>query len=159
MNRAEMTRGIVACETLAKELRAALTADARGESEEQGTAPTWRLPGLTVSSAMSSDSVAVVDEAAFTAWVAKAYPTEIETVTAVRPAFRAKLLGDAAGRGEPVCAEDGEVIPGVEFRPGGEFRAVSVRPTSALRSQLAAKALDIVEGRAPLALPIGGGDE
>jgi len=158
VNRAELTRGIVACETLARELRAALTADARSEFDEQGTAPTWRLPGLTVSTAMTADSVAVVDEAAFTAWVAKAYPTEVETVTAVRPAFRAKLLGDAAGRGDPPCSADGEVIPGVEFRPGGEFRAVSVRPSSGLRSQLAAKAKDIVEGRAPLALPIGGGD-
>lgn len=158
MNRAEVARAIAACEALAKELRGALSADAAAEYAEQGTAPTWRMPGLTVIAATSNDAVSVVDEAVFTAWVAQRYPTEVVTEPTVRPAFRAKLLAEAVKRGDPPCDDEGEIIPGLEYRPGGEFRSIAVKPSSTLRARLHTAAREIAEGRAPLVLPIGGSD-
>jgi hypothetical protein len=157
VNRTEVARGIAACEMLAKRLRAALNEDALAEFEEHGTAATWRSPGLTITVATTSDTMVVTDEKAFTAWVAANHPTEVVTTTSVRPAFRTVLLSGAVKRGAP-CAADGEVIPGCEFRSGGEFRSVSVRPSSGLAARLAFAADEIVAGRAPLALPSTGSE-
>lgn len=156
MNRTDVARGIAACEMLAKRLRAALNEDALAEFEEHGTAATWRSPDLTISVATTCDAVVVTDEKAFTAWVAANHPTEVVAVPSVRPSFRTALLAGAVKRGA-ACADDGEVIPGCEFRQGGEYRSVSVKPSSGLAARLAFAADEIVAGRAPLALPSTGG--
>ena len=110
------------------EIRAMLYADAKADFEEHGTAPTWRIPDLaTVAAAVSHQSVYVADEPTFAAWVAKRYPTEIET--RVRPAFVELVLKSANVDGTLVSYEDGEVVPGLAVRPGGEFAGVSIRAT------------------------------
>ncbi len=45
------------------------------------------------------------------------------------------------------------MIPGLAFRPGGEFRSVSVLPLAATKASLRAIAADIASGRRPLGLP------
>lgn len=154
MNRADTVRAVLACEALAKELRAALVADARAEYDEQGTVPTWRLPGVTAAASTSNPTAVVADEKAFTDWVSTRNPTEVETVTItrVRDAWRTAVLGTAVKLGA-ACTADGEVIPGVEYRSGGEYRSLSLNPERDLKDQLREYARDIAAGRRPLALP------
>lgn len=156
MNRAQVVQAIAACDALATELRRALRADAAAEYAEQGCAPTWRMPGYTVTTAVTHGAPRVADEAALLAYVADRYPTEVETIRRVRPAFLVRLLDEVTGRGEPPCDSDGTVIPGLEWVPGGEFRSVSIRPAPGTVAELRRVAREIAEGRAPLALPDGG---
>lgn len=153
MNRSQVVQTIAACDALAAELRRALKADAQAEYVEQGTAPTWRLPGYTVSTSITHDSVEVVDEAAWLDYVSEEFPTEVEVITRARAAWQTSFLAEIAARGEPPCDRDGRVVPGVVFRPGGEFKSVSVLPGSATRTSLRAIAADIAAGRRPLGLP------
>lgn len=114
----------------AQQARAALDLQARAELERDGTAPTWRIPGVgTVPLALTSDSVDVTDPRAYLAWVRDRYPTEIETVVQVRPAFD-KALREAAAKRGAACDDEGTVIPGLTFRPGGAPRGVSIRPSA-----------------------------
>lgn len=138
---------VVEAKTRAEAARAQLDAIARDELARDGAAPTWRIPGVgTVPLAMTQDAVDVVDEPAYTAWVASRYPTEVETFTRVRPVFDRRLRDEAAQRGA-ACDDQGEVIPGLLFRAGGLPRGVSIRPAAAAKTatlQLAAQMLDAV---------------
>ena len=160
MNRAELVRAIAACDALGEELRRTLRADAEAEYIEQGTAPTWRVPGVTVSTAVTRDRVDVVDEHALIEYVADRCPTEVVTVRQVRPAFLRALIADVSARGvDPPCDVDGRVVPGLVWRRGGEFRSVSVRPSAELADELTRAAREIAAGRRPLSLPGGEPDE
>ncbi|MEU4558595.1 hypothetical protein AB0F72_09395 [Actinoplanes sp. NPDC023936] len=83
---------------------------------------------------MSSGRVAakVTDPAAFLAWVADRYPSEL--VQAVRESFTRKVLDHAVAVGDPVDAGTGEVIPGVEISTGESF--LTVRPTAEARVRM-----------------------
>jgi hypothetical protein len=155
VNRAQQVEALAACEALAKALRENLNADARAEFVEQGCAPSWRLPGFTVSTSLTSDVIAITDEAAFKAYVAERYPTEIETVTItrVRQAWQGGMFAKLLAAGEPLSDDEGTVVPGLEFRPGGDFRSVSLLPKSATKLRLATVAAEIAAGTRPLALP------
>ena len=59
----------------------------------------------------------VTDRDAFVKYVQAEYPTEVEMVPQVRPAFEAKLMADLAARGEPVD-DTGETVPGVTIGHG-----------------------------------------
>ncbi|PKW15959.1 hypothetical protein [Saccharopolyspora spinosa] len=62
----------------------------------------------------SATKVVVTDERALAAWVAERYPTEVETVPVVRPAFLERLKDVSKAAGEP-CAPDGTLdVPGLE---------------------------------------------
>jgi hypothetical protein len=161
VNRADMVAAVTACDVLAGQLRKALRADALHEFTENHTAATWRLPGHTVSTSISHDSVYVSDEDAFLHYVRQAYPTEVETVTItrVRAAWRAGFLKDVAERGFPPADPEGTVVPGLTFEAGGHFVGVSVRPTAAYTRQLRQIADEIVTGVRPLGLPAGEVDE
>lgn len=82
----------------------------------------------TVSLRAGRINVAVTDEAAFIRWVGTRYPTEVTTVTTVRPAFRSKLIEHAKKIGEAVDPDSGEVVPGVQVSFGDPHLAVT--PTS-----------------------------
>jgi hypothetical protein len=155
VNRAEIARAVVACEVMAKQLRSALADDAEAEFREQGTVPTWRLPGITVSGSATHPSVSVVNEAAFLAWVRDRYPTEVEqmTVTRVRPVWQQMFLRGVAGRGDPPCDEQGEHVPGLEWRPGGGFGGVVLKADPLTKDMVRTFAREIVAGVRPLSLP------
>lgn len=141
MNRTELVTRIVAYDRLAllakargAELREQLSAEARAELEEQGTAPTWRIPDVaTVAASVTHESVYVADPAVWARWVESRYPTEVERVTVVRPAWQAGFLDAALAEygesGERVVVDtsSGEVVPGLAVRSGGEFGGVSIR--------------------------------
>lgn len=153
MNRAQVVQAIAACDALAAELRKQLRADAQADFEEQGTATTWRMPGYTVSTSITHDSVEVVDERAFLQYVEEVHPTEVERTVRVRPAFQLVLFEGVVSRGDPPCDRDGRVIPGLAFRRGGEFKSVTVLPLAATKASLRAIAADIASGKLPLGLP------
>ena len=135
MNRSDTIARVVWLDQVAaavKEARRALVddleADARADYEEQGTADTWRVKGVaTVPWSTTNDAVVVDSEPRFVEWVQQRYPTEVEVI--IRPAFRKLLLGELIHVSGDVCHIDGEVVPGVGFKPGGEFIGVSVRAT------------------------------
>lgn len=146
---------MLAHQAAAKACETALKREAARTFAEEGSADTWRMPGTgMVVVSVSHDRAAVTDEQAFLGWLEKAFPTEVvtETVTvrSVRnPEWLKHLLGellpvdpDELGPGEATICMDGEgsVIPGVQWRRGGEFLSASVRPDSDVRRRLAAAA-------------------
>lgn len=153
MNRAEMIRALFVCDQLTKALRRKLNADAEKEHADQGVVPSWKAPGITVSGSTSNPSVAVVDEPAFLAWVAERYPTEVETIQRVRPAWQGRFLDGVVGRGAPACDPQGEEIPGLEWRPGGTFGSISLTATKDTKALIGQIADEIAAGTRPLELP------
>jgi hypothetical protein len=140
---------------MAKQLRRALEADARNEFEEQGTVPTWRLPGITVSGSTTHPTVVVSDEKAFLAWAKRYHPNEVETVTfeRVKPQWQAPFLKGVASRGLPMVDKDGVEVEGLTYRPGGDFDGIALKVDSDVKEMLADYAAEIAAGIRPLALP------
>lgn len=147
--RADLARAVILWEAIAAEAkaqaaanRAVLDEQARTELETNGSAPTWRIPDVgTVPLALTSPAVVVEDEAAYVAWMAERYPTEVHTVQQVRPAFDAQLRTDLAAQGgDPCDLETGEVIPGLRYVPGGRPRGVSVRASAKARDAVRTQA-------------------
>lgn len=151
MNRAEKIRQILTWETvaakaqaLAAELRAQLDEDARAELVGQGTAPRWDVPGLaTATLAVTKPSVVVADQTALTTWMVSRRPDEVEL--AIRPTSLRALLRQVDADGDLIYLRDGgEVVPGLEVRPGGEPKALTIRADPAGAAQINAEADDIM---------------
>lgn len=156
MNRFEHIRRVLVWESVAAAARAKaagirdqLTADARAEYEEQGTAPTWRLPDIgTVSLPVSKETVYVADERALLAWV-KAFPADdadvIETVERIKPWYVADLLRLVQVVDGNVIDDLGTVVPGLAVRPGGTPGSLSFRPSTLAKEVAAAGAERLME--------------
>jgi hypothetical protein len=88
----------------------------------------------TVSMCGGEPKAKVVDEAAFTRWVAHNRPDEVEEIVTrrVRPAYEKLLLEGATKAGEPIDAE-GTLIPGVQIMAGEPYLAA--RPTETARQR------------------------
>lgn len=147
----------------AAELRGELEAEAVAELERTGTAPTWRERDLgAVTLPLAQDRFVVDQPKVFTAWVAEHYPTEVETVTQVRPAFAGVLLGRAAlDEGEVVEArEDGaRPLPGVRFLPGGAPGAIRLTVAKAAKDGLRSLADNVLAGLYEDNFDVEAGDE
>lgn len=134
MNRAEVIRQILLWERVAEQataragrFRAMLQAEANAEYEEQGTAPSWRLPEIAAVVLPVSRTAAVVrDEQALAAWVRLHRPGEV--AMRVNPAYVAALRKGARIEGDVVTDKDGTVIPGMEVVQGGAPMSVSLTP-------------------------------
>jgi len=148
LNRTELVQRMLAHRAVAEDCERALKGEAERIFAEHRTADTWRMPGTgQVVVSLTRDRAAVVDEAAFLAWLGRRYPTEVVWVPKVRnPEWLKQLLGRLAAvdpeelaPGEAtMCADDeGTVIPGVEWRKGGCFYGAAVRPETALSRRLA----------------------
>lgn len=156
MNRFEHIRRLLVWESVAAAARAKaagirdqLAADARAEYEEQGTAPTWRLPDIgTVSLPVSKETVYVADERALLAWV-KAFPADdadvIETVERIKPWYVADLLRLVQVVDGNVIDDLGTVVPGLAVRPGGTPGSLSFRPSTLAKQVAAAGAERLME--------------
>jgi len=150
MSRSEKTQGILWCEALAAAFmarshlfRESIAAEAKADYERGEGAPTYRLPDLArISSSISKGGVYVSDEKDFLAWVAKRYPTEVETVQQVRPSFVSAFLKRVQPEGERVFDPhmDGEVVPGLAARKGGAFKGISITPEESAKAVFAALA-------------------
>lgn len=108
-----------------KQVNARVSAGLLEEKKRTGTSQiAAEIEGTPVASIawITPEAVpAVADDDAFTAWVAKHHPEQIERqfVTTVRPAFVKALLGEieAAGRAQWCNKDTGELhdVPGIKF--------------------------------------------
>lgn len=136
MNRADTVKAIVWLEQVAAaaaaeaaKRRDELLADAADEYQQHGSIPTYRLPDLgTVSLSVSQAAVVVSDESAFADWVGERHPNQV--VPKVRPAWQRQFLARLHCDEGIVTDDDGEVIPGLVVRPGGQPRYVAIRPSN-----------------------------
>ncbi|WP_431728641.1 hypothetical protein [Verrucosispora sp. TAA-831] len=142
MSRAALILSVLRYEALAKACKARLARLAESEYRQEGIKPTWKADGATVSSSTSNPHVAVTDPAAFLAYVETRFPTEVETVRQPRPAWSQRFLEQVAERGHPACDAQGEEIPGLEWRAGGEWKGISIRATPEMKALLAEEAAD-----------------
>lgn len=132
--------------------RAALGAEAAGEYEREGMAPTWRWPDLgTVILPVSKETPVVADPEALVEWCRQRHPSELETLVQIRPAFQAALMHRVSPSGDVVIDVTGEVVPGLAVRAGGVPKALTIRPTSdatALFAAVGRRTLDDLLGPA-----------
>lgn len=154
MNRSDLVQRIILLDQIAEKvkqesqaLRSVLMLDARAEFEEQGSAPTWRMPDLaTVATAVTHGSVSVADEYTFRRWVAERHPDQLYVPTErVREAWQAEFLAKLTVADGVASDSEGEVIPGLRVKEGGEFSGISIRATAAAKElfgSIAAGALD-----------------
>jgi hypothetical protein len=142
-----------------KRYRAVLTAQAEAEYR-QGTAPTWRIPGIgTVSTSIAQDAVVVVDEAALLAWVEVHQPDHVETRKQVAAVYLNALLKNARLNEDGALVNAaGDVVPGLKMVPGGQFKGISflfADDTKAAYAQVAEDALSRVALRTEADTPGG----
>lgn len=151
-----------AANAASKQISQELAEEARREYETERSLPTWRIPDLaTVSASATHEAAVVVNEATFTKWVAKRYPTAVYTETRVSPSWREAFLKRAIRHDGKVWDDTSdEQVPGVEVKPGGEFIGVSVNQKSKTAQEMFAslaenglRQLAAVAGSRPLALP------
>lgn len=165
--RDDLIARLVLFEAAAKQIKAALKAEAEVEHRENGTTSTWRVGFARASGSETHDHVDVTDPSAFLDYLEARYPTEVETklVRAPRnPEWASRIrenlaalhradLDEIAEQGVQVPAlrdapppiirdEEGTEVPGVTFVPGGQFLSVSVTPSLAakVRAREAARA-------------------
>jgi hypothetical protein len=85
-------------------------------------------PVATVTLVDPRPAVAVVDEDAFTTWVAENYPTEVETRVRVRPSWQRQFVSGLAASAGPVAdPRTGEAVMGLAALPAPEPRSFSLR--------------------------------
>jgi hypothetical protein len=162
MSRADTVKTILILEAFADEARRRaaehrelLNEQALAELDQQGTAPTWRLPDIAqVTLPLSKQKVEVVDADQLRAWVEARQPEEVETVstTRVRPAFVGALLEFlVVADGVVMHPETGEVVPGLKVRKGGEPGSIRITPDRGVRAFVASTAAEML-GTAQAAL-------
>jgi hypothetical protein len=86
-------------------------------------------PIATVTLIDPKPATVVGDEAAFVAWVADRYPSEIETQVRVRLSWQRKFLSELDPSADPVIdPRTGETVEGLVTIPSSEPRSFSLRP-------------------------------
>lgn len=160
MNRTQVVQSVLWLEQLAEvataeaaKLREDLIAEARAEYAEQGTANQWRVPDVaTVSTSVTRAKVQVQDERKLLQWAKLRHPEAVETVEVLDPRWTTALLGEVEVVDGVVCAGDGEVVPGLGYRPGGRVSGISIRASTAAKEVFATLAS---QGLRRLALEAG----
>jgi hypothetical protein len=152
MNRSDLVTSIAYLEQVqaaiadrVSTLRETLAADARAEYQEQRTAPTWRIPDVATVSASVSRTAVVVDNAVtFARWVAERHPIGVEQT--VRTEWQKAFLKRLRVVDGEVCDGEGEIVPGLTVRKGGEFRSISLTVEGQAKDLLAEMAGHTVAG-------------
>lgn len=146
-----------AARAAATEHRIALNAEATAEYEREGMAPTWRWPDIgTIILPVSKEAATVQNAAALVEWCSERYPTEVETLSQIRPAFQAALMKRAVIDGSSVVDPvTGEIMPGLAVRPGGIAKALTIRPTPDAEALFAAVGRQMLDD---LLAPAGGAE-
>lgn len=105
---------------MVKTSREDVTATA-GEVLGEGDRITVKLAGrklASVTMAAGSTRAKVTDEDKLTAWVAENHPSEVETVTRIRPAYLEQLKKQAKQDGVAADPDTGDLLPGIEVTTG-----------------------------------------
>lgn len=122
---------------MVKDAREAASA-AAGEALGEGDRITVTLSGRKLASVTMTTGATrakVTDEDKLARWVSENHPSEVETVTRVRPAYLEQLKSQAKKAGHPVDPTTGEEIPGLEVTTGEPHP--TVRPVDGARDILA----------------------
>lgn len=164
-SRADLLRSVLIWEqvakrarTLAAGMRGRLDEQARAELATQGTAPTWRLPDLaTVTLPVSRETIVVDDEAALLKWAKERMPDAVETIEQLRPRAVNDLMARAQiAAGGVVCLDDGEIVPGLGVRAGGQPGSLSIRATAEAKAVVEMAATNVLDAVASaLGEPVG----
>jgi hypothetical protein len=150
--RAELARDIILWEQVAAaatkraaEAREQLAQAARDELTKQGTAPSWTIPGVAkIILPVSQPKIRIGDERALVKWATERRPHALET--RIRDSDLRALMKQLDSDGEAVfIADDGEVVPGLVFVPGGQPGTLTVRADSAAKAEIGQTAGSIVE--------------
>lgn len=163
MNRLDRLKGVLWLESLAAKateesakLRAELGEEAVEEFKRDGSAPTWRFPDLaTVTLSISKDSFYVSDPEVFRNWVAARHPDGVEP--RVREVWQRLFLEGLEVEGDRVFQYDGEVVPGVAVRRGGQPRNLTVKASPQAKEVygiVAAEGLKVAAINAGPAVPV-----
>lgn len=143
MNRAEMIIEAMKADAMAaawagkaKRVREELTRMAVKEFENDGVAPSWRTDTATVPLSMTSDDCKVVNNAEWMAWVHANHPDQLEEIVQVRPAWQKTFFSKLNGLDGTAYDDDGQIIPGLLHVPGGQPKAISIRPKPGVREAL-----------------------
>lgn len=85
-------------------------------------------PVATVTLIDPKPATVIGNEAAFVAWVADHYPSEIETQVRVRPSWQRKFFSELDPSADPVIdPRTGEAVKGLETIPASEPRSFCLR--------------------------------
>lgn len=154
MNRADLTKSILLYEQLAgaardkaAAYRAELTTQAAAEYEQQGMAPSWKLPDVGRVVLPTTEAAAyVTDAGALLKWVAERFPGEIEEIVQVNSVFAAALHKRVVVDEDRVVFPDtGEIVPGYGVRPGGVAKSLTITPTADAKGVARAYAEGLLE--------------
>jgi hypothetical protein len=157
VNRAQLIELNLAAKRVAATTQQMLNDRAAAEFADEGVAPSWKSGDFNAVANMSRGGPYVSDADALQAWVAVNYPTEIETLVRIRPAFVSALVDRAAKAGAedqlPLDADGERIIPGMSWSAGGQFSHMSVTAKAPLKARLDELATAVLGGHLPMALP------
>ncbi len=146
--RADLVRRLAAYGAAKRAIETALRIEGEMEHHLNGAVPTWRMGFARVSGSETRDHVEVTDSAKFLAYLAGAYPTEVQTISVqvVRNPEWLSQVKDTLARisreeynqappGQrpdqpPVIDVQGTVVPGAVFVPGGRYVTTSTTLTA-----------------------------
>lgn len=161
LTRADAARAVIAFDAIAaaatersSEYRGWMQTLAEKEFNAQGVAPGGKIPGIgSFSLPISADAVYPKNDLELLAWVKETHPSEVVVSEAIRPAFLKKLIKDSDIVGDSVAYE-GEIVPGLAVRKGGQLKSVSIRPDAAVKAEALELARAWIGSAAP-ELPAG----
>jgi hypothetical protein len=85
-------------------------------------------PVATITLVDPAPAIVVVDDEAFTAWMARNYPSEVETRVRVRASWQKHFLSRLDPTDDPVAdPSTGEVVAGLRTVPASEPRSFALR--------------------------------
>lgn len=111
----------------AKPLREELDRRARQAFTEQGIGVSWKVPDLgRITLPLTEEAPVISDIDALVKWVKERHPEEIQTVEQVRASFQTWLLQHVTVTEDGVVDPDGEIVPGMAARIGGQPKSLSI---------------------------------
>lgn len=148
MTLADEVREIARCEALAaawnaraREKRDDLRRRAVAEFEAQGVGVTWRIGDLgKVTLPLSTEAPIVADADLLCRWVERRHPDGVQTVKQVRSSFQTELLRNVTAIDGVVTDGEGEIIPGLGVREGGQPKALTITVDAAAKKEYEAYA-------------------
>jgi hypothetical protein len=139
MNRAGLIKTKLYGEAIAAAAAALLKREAELEWTENETAISYALPNGagSGSTAITQDSLEIVDPKAFMAWLIEHHPSEVVTEPAVR---NSPWLTEARKLWLSGAKKGGDLPPGTKMAPGGAFRTLAITPDQGIKARLSAGA-------------------
>jgi hypothetical protein len=146
MSRADLMRVQVMGVALAAAARDLLEGEAREEWEGPNrTRVTWNSPGFVAAASITNQTLEVIDDQEFLAWVSERHPSEVIMVRRARNTEWLKQLRDQLAT--EVAAGREDAPPGTKLYDGEEFKTLAITPDRELkRAMFEAARMAIMQG-------------